>query len=189
VLAYLKWTFWIVFWVILLAFLHYTLPRWDVVRIADTYEKRETFGANSIFWSHANTGQGTGGDISRDVFFIQTIKPNDRIVVYRNEDTGWGWPPYFKFDTTNLQTRATDLRSTPSNPDWVAIKRYGWRSEFLTIFPNALRIKDVEGPDSRVIPWTSIGILVGLACLFWAIWARWRRFWANRVDPLLDDEV
>jgi hypothetical protein len=71
----------------------------------------------------------------------------------------------------------------------VAVKHYGWRSEFLTIYPNALRIKNVDGPDQGVIPWTSIVILVGLAALFWAVYARWRRFWDNRIDPLLDEEV
>jgi len=189
VLNILKWTFWAVFWTLTLAFLHYTLPRWDVVRIADTYEKRETFGANSIFWAHARTGAGDGGDISRDVFFIQAVRPNGRPTVYRNEDTGWGWPPYFKFNTTNLQTQAADARSTADSPRWVAVKRYGWRAELVTIFPNAIRIKPVDGPDARVVPWTSIGILIALACLFWAVWARVRRFWARRVDPLLDAEV
>jgi hypothetical protein len=188
VLSYLKWTFWIVFWVLVLSILHYTLPRWDVVRIADTYERRETFGANSPFWSNARTGSGEG-DVTRDIFFIQALTPEGRPMVYRNEDTGWGWPPFYKFDSSNLQARANDMRSTPEEPDWVAIKHYGWRSEFLTIYPNALRIKNVDGPDQGVIPWTSIVVLVGLAALFWAVYARWRRFWDNRIDPLLDEEV
>jgi hypothetical protein len=188
VLSYLKWTFWIVFWVLVLSILHYTLPRWDVVRIADTYERRETFGANSPFWSNARTGSGEG-DVTRDIFFIQALTPEGRPMVYRNEDTGWGWPPFYKFDSSNLQARANDMRSTPEEPDWVAVKHYGWRSEFLTIYPNALRIKNVDGPDQGVIPWTSIVVLVGLAALFWAVYARWRRFWDNRIDPLLDEEV
>jgi hypothetical protein len=189
VLGYLKWTFWIAFWVLLLSVLHYTLPQWDVVRIADTYQKRETFGANSIFWSHARTGQGESGQISRDIFFIQTIRPKGRPVVYRNEDTGWGWPPYFKFDTSNLQTQAADLRSTSEQPQWVAVKHYGWRSEFLSIYPNAISIKSVDGPDDGVTPWTAIVILFLLAVAFWAIWVRWRRFWDNRIDPLLDEDI
>jgi len=187
VLSYLKWTFWIVFWAAVLSVLHYTLPRWDVVRIADTYERRETFGANSIFWSSADTGSGSG-QVTREVFFIQTITPGGRPIVYRNEDTGWGWPPFFKFDSANLQALANDIRSTSAEPDWVAVKHYGWRAEFMTIYPNALRIKDVDGPDARVIPWTAIAILIALGCVFWAIYARWRRFWENRVDPLLDGD-
>ena len=69
------------------------------------------------------------------------------------------------------------------------MKRYGWRSEFLTIFPNAIRVKEVEGPDARVIPWVSIGILVAIGCLFWAIYVRWNRFWERRRTRDLDEPV
>jgi hypothetical protein len=187
VLTYIKWTFWIVFWALVAAFLHYTLPQRDIVRIADTYETRIDFGENSIFWADAATGNATG-QVSRDVFFIQAIRPNGRPIVYRNEDTGWGWPPYFKFDTTNLQTEAADLRSTQDAPRWVAMKHYGWRSEFLSIFPNAVGLREVAGPDVRIVPWVNIVILALLAAAVWAIWARWRRFRANRIDPWLDDD-
>jgi hypothetical protein len=108
VLGYIKWTFVILFWVLVASFLHYTLPRWDIVRITDTYERRETFGENSIFWTHARTGGGASGDISRDIFFIQGVRPNGRPSVYRNEDTGFGWPPFFKINSADLQTRAAD---------------------------------------------------------------------------------
>ena len=46
-------------------------------------------------------------------------------MVYRNEDTGWGWPPYFKFDTKNLQTEAADLISSKEEPQWVILTHYG----------------------------------------------------------------
>lgn len=186
-LTYLKWTFWILFWGAIATLLHYTLPQRDIVRITDTYETRIDVGENSIFWSDAATGNITGQD-NRDVFFIQTIRPNGRPAVYRNEDTGWGWPPYFKFDTTNLQTQAADLRSTQDNPRWVAITHYGWRNELLTIFPNAVAVRPVSGPDERLIPWFNIVFLALLAMVVWAIWARWRRFRRNRIDPWLDDD-
>jgi len=188
VLTYLKWSFWIVFWTLILGVLHYTLPRWDTVRIVDTYQRLETFGANSLFWSDARTGSGEG-QISRDIFFIQTVKPNGDSMVYRNEDTGWGWPPFFKFDTTNLQTQAADLRSTVDDPTWTAIMHYGWRIELLSIYPNALAVKEVESGETYVFPWISAIILLILGALFWAIYARWRRFWSNRGDPLLDDDI
>ncbi|PRY22496.1 uncharacterized protein DUF1523 [Aliiruegeria haliotis] len=182
----IKWTFWITIWVLVAAFLHYTLPQNDIVRITDTYEKRVDFGENSLFWAHPQTGE-TQNTVNRDVFFIQAIKPNGRPMVYRNEDTGWGWPPYFKFDTTNLQTQAADLKSTKANPQWVAMKHYGWRNEFFTIFPNAVHARPVAGPDVRIIPWTAISVLLVLGCVVLAIWSRWRKFRAKRVDPMLDD--
>ncbi|MBW4981149.1 DUF1523 family protein [Mameliella sp. CS4] len=183
-MKYVKWTLIVLFWLLVAGFLHYTLPQHDVARITDTYEKRENPSDNPWFWSQANTGSAPGGP--RDVFFIQTRRANNDIMVYRNEDTGWGWPPYFKFDTSNLQAEAADLRSTAENPTWVAIRHYGWRNEFISIFPNAVSIREVEGPDVTIIPWLNIIILVTLAALFWALRVRWLRFWRNRVDPVLD---
>ena len=185
-MVYVKWIFWAVFWVFTLGFLHYTLPQFDVVRIADTYEKRIDPGDNSIFWAAPDVGNATG-TANRDVFFIQTFYANDRPMVYRNEDTGWGWPPYFKFNTANLQALATDLKSTKEDPTWVAVRHYGWRNEFLSIYPNAVGVRQVEGPDAVVIPWLSIVILVLLAATAWAIRVRWKRFRARRIDPMLDD--
>lgn len=182
-MKYVKWTLIVLFWLLVAGFLHYTLPQHDVARITDTYEKRENPSDNPWFWSQANTGSAPGGP--RDVFFIQTRRANNDIMVYRNEDTGWGWPPYFKFDTSNLQAEAADLRSTAENPTWVAIRHYGWRNEFISIFPNAVSIREVEGPDVTIIPWLNIIILVTLAAVFWAIRVRWLRFWRNRVDPVL----
>ncbi|MBT0959365.1 DUF1523 family protein [Alphaproteobacteria bacterium KMM 3653] len=185
-MVYVKWIFVSLFWLFVLATLHYTLPQNDIVRIADTYEKRIDFGENSIFWAAPDVGNDTT-TVNRDVFFIQTIQQNDRPLVYRNEDTGWGWPPYFKFDTSNLQAEATDFKSTKEAAQWVAVRHYGWRNEFLSIFPNAVGVKKVEGPDVRIIPWFNIVFLTVFFAIVWAIWVRWKRFRAARIDPLLDD--
>ena len=185
-MVYVKWGFWGLFWLLVAAFFHYTLPQVDIARITDTYEKREVPGANSLFWSRGDAGSGTDPS-GRDVFFIQSRLVNDKVMVYRNEDTGWGWPPYFKFDTSNLQAEAADLRSTSAAPQWVVIKHYGWRNEFLTIFPNAISVRPVDGPDVRIIPWINIVILTTLAAFIWAVYVRWRRFRIARIDPVLED--
>jgi len=182
----IKWTFWGLVWALFLAFLHYTLPRHDVVRITDTYETRVDYGNNALFWSNAATGNDPNVT-NRDVFFIQAIDPDGNPRIYRNEDTGWGWPPYFKFNTANLQAAASDYRSTRGAPQWVAVRHYGWRNELLSIFPNAVSIRPVEGPDARVIPWTAIVILVLIAALVWGVTVRWRRFKARRLSPVLDE--
>jgi hypothetical protein len=185
-MVYVKWVFWGLFWVFVAGFFHYTLPQNDIVRIADTYEKRIDFGENSIFWSAPDAGNATG-TVNRDVFFVQAFYENERPMVYRNEDTGWSWPPYFKFDTANLQAEATDLKSTKEAPNWVAIKHYGWRNEFLSIYPNAVGVKAVAGPDVRIIPWVNIIILTLFAAVAWAVYVRWRRFREARIDPVLED--
>ncbi len=183
-MAYIKWAFIIVFWVVVAAFLHYTLPQHDIVRITDTYEKRVDPGENSLFWAQADVGSD-GTLPTRDVFFIQTVDVDGDIMVYRNEDTGWGWPPYFKFDTSNLYAEASDLKSTADAPRWVAIRHYGWRNEFISIFPNALSVREVESPDTQIIPWMNIAILVTLFALFWAVRVRWNRFQAKRIAPVV----
>jgi len=185
-MVYVKWVLVGVIWLFVGAFLHYTLPQTDIVRITDTYEKRVDPGENSLFWASPDVGSDPAA-VNRDVFFIQTVRAGGGVMVYRNEDTGWGWPPYFKFDTSNLQAEASDLRSTSDAPRWVAVRHYGWRLEFLSIFPNAVEVWPVEGPDARIIPWFSIVVLVVLFALFWAIRVRWKRFRRNRIDPKIDE--
>ena len=180
-----KWTLGLLVALLVFAFLHYTLPQHDIVRITDTYEKRVDPGENSWFWAAPDAGYKAGDN--RDVFFIQTIQRNGKPMVYRNEDTGWGWPPYFKFDTSNLQTEAADLKSTAENPKWVVITHYGWRNEFLSIYPNAIAIRPVDSPDVTIIPWFNIIFLTLLALVLWRAWVAFRRFRERRIDPLLDD--
>lgn len=185
-MVYVKWGLRVLFWLTVFAFLHYTLPQRDIARVTDTYEKRIDFGENSIFWSSADVGNDATA-LNRDVFFIQSRLENGRVMVYRNEDTGWGWPPYFKFDTSNLQAEAADLKSSAETPKWVAIKHYGWRNEFLSIFPNAVSVTPVAGPDVRIIPWFNIGLLTFLFASFWAIRVRWIRFRKTRIDAKYDE--
>ena len=185
-MVYVKWGFWTLFWLFVAAFFHYTLPQHDVVRITDTYEKRIDYGGNSIFWSGTSVDRA-GQSVNRDVFFIQTRRAGGDVMVYRNEDTGWGWPPYFKFDTANLQAEAADARSTTGAPQYYALKHYGWRSELLSIYPNAVSLRAVEGPDAaKGWPILNILILLVFAALVYAIWVRWRRFRRERLDPRLE---
>lgn len=185
-MRYVKWIFRITFWGLVVAFFHYTLPQNDIVRVTDTYAKRVDFGENSLSWATADVG--TDGTVAnRDVFFIQTVKANGNVMIYRNEDTGWGWPPYFKFHTSNLQAEAADLRSTADAPRWAAVRHYGWRNEFFTIFPNAVGIKQVDGPDVRIIPWFNIAFIITLFAIYWAIRVRWIRFRESRINPVVDE--
>ena len=187
-MSYVRWTLRILFYVLVAAFLHYTLPQHDVARITDTYNQRVDYGINSMFWAEGYTGEATGME-TRDVFFIQTFRDNGKPMIYRNEDTGWGWPPYLKFDTSNLQAEASDLISKKSaeTEQWVVVRHYGWRNEFLSIYPNAVKLWAVDGPDVRIIPWRNIIILTLLFAGFWALRVRWIRFRKKRIDPVIDE--
>ena len=183
-MRYLKWASLIIVLTVCALFLHYTLPQTDIVRVVGTEVRRVDFGENSIFWAGPDTGQD-GTTVNRDVRFINTVQADGDPMVYRNEDTGWGWPPYFKLDSSNLQTEAADLTSTAREPEWAALRHYGWRSEFLSIFPNAVSIRPVAGPDVTIVPWFNIVFLTILAAILWAVAVRILRFRRRRIDPLV----
>ena len=164
---------------LIFAVLHYTLPQTDVVRIVNTDIRRMDFGANAIFYSG---DAGASGNV--DVRFIEAVDPDGDPAVYRNEDTGWGWPFYFKFDSADLQARSADLISTREAPIWVAVRHYGWRSRLLSAFPNATRVWRVDGPDVSFFPWLAVGVFVGIAVVLLALWRVLQLFWRNRLRPL-----
>ncbi|MEZ5685226.1 MAG: DUF1523 family protein [Paracoccaceae bacterium] len=185
-MTYVKWTVLGFLTLIVVGFFHYTLPQHDVVRIVGTYQERQDLGDwTRIFWSSPDDQAATL--TNRDVQFIQAVEANGDPMVYRNEDTGWGWPPYFKFDTASLQTEADDLKSTREAPKWVVVTHYGWRSELISIFPNAVGIYEVEGPDARVIPWVNIILLTLLALIVLTIRAMLKQFKERSIDPVLAD--
>ena len=69
----------------------------------------------------------------------------------------------------------------------MSIRHYGWRNEFISIYPNAVTIKRVDGPDVQIIPWFNIIVLTLLFALFWAVRVRWKRFRRNRINPKVDE--
>ena len=185
-MAYVRWTFRILFFLIVAAFLHYTLPQRDIVQVNGTEILRQDFsGWNRIFYAQADSGNDSDV-INRDLRLINTALPNGRSYVYRNEDTGFGWPPYFKLDSSNLQADAQ--AAARQEGSWYVIRHYGWRNEFLTIYPNAISMKPIEGPDVRLIPYFNIAVIVILFAIYWAIAVRVRRFRQRRIDPLFSDE-
>ncbi|PWK59290.1 DUF1523 family protein [Roseicyclus mahoneyensis] len=178
------------------AFLHYTLPQRDIVRITGTEIIRQDFsGLNRIFYAQGDSGNAQPD--SRDLRLINAVFPDrvneagevtraGSVMVYRNEDTGFGWPPYFKLDSADLHAEASNLTSTGADPRWVAITHYGWRSRLLTTYPNAVEIRLVDGPDVTLIPWLSILILLGLAFVAFMAWRIWERFEDRVIDPIRD---
>lgn len=192
----LKVTFRVLVALIIGVILHYALPQHDIVRVVNTYQERQDLNDwTRIFWARPDDQSATL--INRDVQFLQTVKkktflfgfvPRDatEVMVYRNEDTGWSWPFYFKFDTASLQTEADDLRSTPEQPKWAVMTHYGWRNEYLSAFPNAISIRPVDGPDVRIIPWFNIFFFGFLIAAIVFIRAMWMQFRERAIDPLLD---
>lgn len=186
-MQFVKWGFILSFWALVGAVFHYNLPQRDIVYIQGTEIIRQDFsGWNRLFYAQGDSGSGTVD--SRDLRLINTTRANGRVMVYRNEDTGFGWPPYFKLDSSNLQAEAQGAITTRANPEWYLVKHYGWRNELFSIYPNAISLKPIAGPDvGKPIPWVSIIILVGFAAVTYGIWVRWRRFRQARIDPTLEE--
>ncbi|MDB2406926.1 DUF1523 family protein [Jannaschia sp.] len=154
-------------------FLHYNLPDRDIVRITGTEVIRiDTDGWNDMFYSGSSSA--ASGTSSRDVRFINSVDEDRDAKVYRNQDTGI-WPPYFKFDSGSLQAEAESYDSDVEQ-EWVAVRHYGWRFEWLSIFPNATSISPVEGPEETLIPWFNIVFLLIVTGILWAITVRVMRF-------------
>jgi len=183
----IKWGIRLVLIAMVAAFLHYTLPQRDVVRLTGTYNRMTEVGANSIFYASPDSGTTTATVDRRDIRFIEAVFPDGGVMVYRNEDTGWFWPPYFKWDSSTLQAEATNLRSTNAAPQWVAVTHYGWRIPLLSAFPNAISIAPVDGPDVRLIPWVNIILLTIIAFLVFMARRMWLQFRERMVDPALAD--
>lgn len=184
-MRYVKWAIWLVLAATLIGFLHYTLPRQQVVRIVDAYEKWVDFGNNSMFWAQPDSGESL--EPSRDVRFVDTIRTNGKQLVLRNEDTNWNWPPYFKFNSADISAQAKDLVSSSDNPQWVLIRYYGWRSNWLSVYPNLTYLKPVDSPDYWAIPWIPLVVLALLGWLGWRLWSWWDRFYENRLEPFWDN--
>ncbi len=158
-----------VIWSILVLFLlalgllaHWTLPSRDVVRVLGTdVARQQTVATNE---------RGEDVTVSRDIRYINAVTPDGTPRVYRNEDTGWGWPPYFKFDTANLAAEAQNMASSEAAPRWMIVTHYGWRFPVFSAFPNALSIEPAEGPDQTLIPWLKITVLVLLLAFAAYLW-------------------
>lgn len=134
-------------------FLHYSLPSRDIVRILGTEVARTSV--------ETQNAQGETVSRTRDVRYIKAARPDGRPIVYRNEDTGWTWPPYFKFDSADLAARADDAVSTEADPRWVVVRHYGWRVTVVSWFPNALSIRPAESLTETLFPWFNL-IVLGL---------------------------
>lgn len=180
----IKWTFRIIAAVFVLAFLHYTLPQHDIVRVTGTYNRLTTVGPENA-WAYASPDSGTQeSTTTRDIRFVEATFPDGGVIVYRNEDTGWIWPPYFKYDSSNLQAEAGNLKSDATNPKWVVVTHYGWRLPILSIYPNAVSVREATGPDEQIIPYVPIVVIAFLIFAVVMIRRMWAQFWERSIEPV-----
>ncbi len=90
--------------------------------------------------------------------------------MFKNQDTGWGWPPFFKFDSGDIAAQANNY-SVDHRDQVVLIKYYGFRIRLLSAFPNIISMRTVPA-DFQPIPWFTILfvfahiVLVGVIVVF-----------------------
>lgn len=128
-------------------FLAYSLPSHTKVHVTGTEVTRK------------DVEDADGTKRTEDVRYVMAEGLDGEPHMFRNEDTGWGWPPYFKFDSGDLAAQANNY-STNARGDVVLVKYYGFRIRMLSAFPNVISMRTVP-PDYQPIPWT--GIIVGIA--------------------------
>jgi len=178
----IKWVFGFIAFIIIAVMLNYFLPSRDIVKINGTDVKRMDISKGSPFWDRPDAG--TNREATRDVRFINAERKNGKAQVYRNEDTEWSFPFYFKFDSGDLNAQAQSLAK--QDDQWVAVRHYGWRIKLFSIFPNATSIKKVSGPDVFLIPWFNIFFLGTIALILFLIWRKLDRWKTKNVDPITD---
>jgi hypothetical protein len=140
---------------IVIGFLHYNLPRTAVVTIEGTDVKRAEKGVRPSADSTPQVGVVT------DVRYINTLTRDNKVLVLRNEDTGWGWPPYFKFNSADVTAKAQAFAKQQPAPN-VLVTFYGWRIQLFSMYPNVIRMRPVT-PDYSHFPWFNVIFLVLLA--------------------------
>lgn len=160
-------------------FLEYYLPSTALVQITGHEVKRMDTGRDNA----------SGQPITRDVRFMYAKgRNNDRDYVFRNEDTGWGWPPYMKFNSGDLAARATNIQETEPGAT-VLVTYYGWRITYLDMYPNMVDL-DVVQADYTHIPIFNILLLAVVIALvgYGVYWFRWGRYksWLRREGSLRD---
>lgn len=178
-MSYVKWTLALLLLGAYAAVLHYSLPSRDIVRVLGTEVVRVA--------EERTDPEGREVLITRDQMRINTITPEGGERVYRNEDTDWSFPWYFKFDSANVAARAENLKSTESQPAWVVVTHYGWRIPMLSWFPNAIDLDRAERPDQDLTPWVNIVVVTLLSLGLITLWRLAQLAFRRNVDPVLDE--
>ncbi|MET1080362.1 MAG: DUF1523 family protein [Pseudomonas sp.] len=143
--------------------LDYLLPRHEVVLVTGVEVKRVD---DDGVINAENPADGP----TRDVYYINTEHPDTHeVMVYRNEDTGWGFPWYFKFDSADVQARAQGF--SRDSKQLALIRHYGWRIQILSVFPNLV---SVEATDSRDEPFAVFNTLFLAVLTLLVLFVAWR---------------
>ncbi|OPG65816.1 hypothetical protein BGL87_00695 [Helicobacter pylori] len=137
----------------LMLLVSYCMPHYSVAVISGVEVKRMNENENTPNNKEVKT-------LARDVYFVQTYDPKDQksVTVYRNEDTRFGFPFYFKFNSADISALAQSLVNQQ-----VEVQYYGWRINLFNMFPNVIFLKPLkEGAEMSkpVFSWILYALLL-----------------------------
>jgi hypothetical protein len=143
-------------------FLHFYLPRSVIVQADGTDVKRLDQDINRVGQTDVKPS------VNRDVFLINTsVLGTDEVLVFRNEDTGWGWPFYFKFNDSDINAAAQKFGAEKAT---VKVTYYGFRIQLLSMWPNVVKIERAEPNDSTFPVARTLILAILLAVLGLVYW-------------------
>ncbi|WP_190320619.1 DUF1523 family protein [Helicobacter pylori] len=118
----------------LMLLVSYCMPHYSVAVISGVEVKRMNENENTPNNKEVKT-------LARDVYFVQTYDPKDKksVTVYRNEDTHFSFPFYFKFNSADISALAQSLVNQQ-----VEVQYYGWRINLFNMFPNVIFLKPLK---------------------------------------------
>jgi len=175
-----------VFFVMLFLFFHFNLPRTAVVQISGTDIKRMDKAVDVKDKEDGAEKQVQTATSTSDVRFINSVSRKGKPMVFKNEDTGWGWPPYFKFTSADVTAEAQAFANDQGKP-WVLVKYYGWRFTMFSKFPNVLDLKKVD-KDYTYIPVFNIVFFILLITVVFIIRYKVKQFFTKRDGNEKDHE-
>ncbi|WP_181370904.1 DUF1523 family protein [Helicobacter pylori] len=119
---------------VLMLLVSYCMPHYSVAVISGVEVKRMNENENTPNNKEVKT-------LARDVYFVQTYDPEDKksVTVYRNEDTRFSFPFYFKFNSADISALAQSLVNQQ-----VEVQYYGWRINLFNMFPNVIFLKPLK---------------------------------------------
>ena len=167
-----------VLFVMIFLFLHFNLPRTAVVQISGTDIKRMDKAVDVKDKEDSAEKQVQAVTSTEDVRFVNSVSRKGKPMVFKNEDTGWGWPPYFKFNSADVTAEAQAFANDQGKP-WVLVKYYGWRFTMFSMFPNALDLKMVH-KDYSHIPVFNIVFFIVLVTLILVARRKIQKFFIKR---------
>lgn len=138
----------------LMLLVSYCMPHYSVAVISGVEVKRMNENENTPNNKEVKT-------LARDVYFVQTYDPKDKksVTVYRNEDTRFSFPFYFKFNSADISALAQSLVNQQ-----VEVQYYGWRINLFNMFPNVIFLKPLKENaemSKPVFSWILYALLLG----------------------------